>query len=171
MGLGPAFLTASIYLTLGRIVVIYGERFSRFLPRTYTVIFVSCDILSLCIQAVGGALTASASDDHARQQGVDVLISGLTLQAFSLALFITLCTEFALRVRKADPSLRNPRFVDLRAMPRFRYFLFGKYLLIHDSITRQYICSGHLIINWLTQLLSHRYCRNRHLHTLYLPGG
>ncbi|KAL6720042.1 phospholipid-translocating ATPase rsb1 [Lecanora helva] len=125
LGLGPAFLTASIYLTLGRIVVIYGEQFSRFLPRTYTVVFVSCDILSLCIQAVGGALTASASDNTARQQGVDVLISGLTLQAFSLALFITLCIEFAMRVRKADPALRNPRFVDLRAMPRFKYFLYA----------------------------------------------
>ena len=150
MGLGPAFLTASIYLTLGRIVVIYGERFSRFLPRTYTVVFVSCDVLSLCIQAVGGALTASASDDHARQQGVNVLISGLTLQAFSLALFITLCAEFALRVRKADPSLRNPRFADLRAMPRFKYFLLGKYLPVHDSIARQCICSDLLFINWLT---------------------
>ena len=125
LGLGPAFLTASIYLTLGRIVVVYGERFSRFLPRTYTLVFVSCDILSLCVQAVGGALTSSAETDNARQTGVDILISGLTFQAFSLALFFSLCAEFAMRVRKADSSLRDPRFESLRATPRFKLFIYG----------------------------------------------
>ena len=109
-------------------MVIYGEQFSRFLPRTYTVVFVSCDVLSLCVQAVGGALTASATTDSDRTKGVNVLISGLTFQAFSLALFLSLCTEFALRVRKADRSLRNPKFTEFRAMPRFKLFLYGECL-------------------------------------------
>ena len=57
--IGPVFIAAAIYLTLGRIVVVYGERISRIKPRTYTTFFVGCDIVSLCVQAVGGGIAAS----------------------------------------------------------------------------------------------------------------
>lgn len=57
--IGPVFIAAGIYLTLGRIVVVHGERISRIKPRTYTTFFVGCDVLSLCVQAVGGGIAAS----------------------------------------------------------------------------------------------------------------
>lgn len=103
-------------------MVVYGEHFSRLRPRTYTVFFVSCDIFSLVIQAVGGSLTSSATNDSARQRGVNILIAGLTLQAASLATFITLCAEYAYRVRKHSKAERNPDFDQLRAKRRFIYF-------------------------------------------------
>lgn len=57
--IGPVFIAAAIYLTLGRIVVVYGEGVSRLKPRTYTTFFLACDIVSLCVQAVGGGIAAS----------------------------------------------------------------------------------------------------------------
>lgn len=57
--IGPVFIAAAIYLSLGRIVVVYGEDISRIKPRTYTVFFMGCDIISLCVQAVGGGIAAS----------------------------------------------------------------------------------------------------------------
>jgi RTA1 like protein len=57
--LGPVFMAAAIYLCLGRIVIVYGEEISRIRARTYTVIFMGCDILSLVVQAVGGGMAAS----------------------------------------------------------------------------------------------------------------
>lgn len=57
--IGPVFIAAGIYLTLGRIVVVYGEGISRIRPQTYTTIFLGCDIVSLCVQAVGGGIAAS----------------------------------------------------------------------------------------------------------------
>ena len=57
---GPAFIAAAIYLSLGRIVVVYGESISRIKPRTYTVFFLGCDAVSLSVQAVGGGIAASA---------------------------------------------------------------------------------------------------------------
>lgn len=57
--IGPVFIAAAIYLTLGRIVVVYGEDISRMKPRTYTIFFMGCDIISLCIQAIGGGIAAS----------------------------------------------------------------------------------------------------------------
>jgi hypothetical protein len=58
--LGPVFIAAAIYICLGRIVVVYGEEISRIKPRSYTVFFMGCDFIALCVQTVGGAIAASA---------------------------------------------------------------------------------------------------------------
>ena len=125
LGLGPAFLTASIYLTLARIVVVYGTQYSKFRPRTYTITFVTFDVTSLIVQAVGGSLTASADTDQDRQKGVDILIAGLTFQAFSLAGFLTMASWFALNVRRGNDGDRNSAFVALRASKRFHLFIWA----------------------------------------------
>lgn len=57
--IGPVFIAAAIYLTLGRIVVVYGEGISRIKPLSYTTFFLACDVVSLCVQAVGGGIAAS----------------------------------------------------------------------------------------------------------------
>lgn len=57
--IGPVFIAAAIYFTLGGIVVICGEDASRIKPRTYTIFFVACDAISLVVQAVGGGIAAS----------------------------------------------------------------------------------------------------------------
>lgn len=58
--LAPVFLSAAVYLNLGRIVVAYGEHISRIQPRTYTYIFSGFDFVALVIQAAGGAIAAIA---------------------------------------------------------------------------------------------------------------
>jgi hypothetical protein len=59
--IAPAFLSAAIYLCLARIVVVYGEERSRIRPRTYTILFCSCDFLALLLQAIGGAIASIAN--------------------------------------------------------------------------------------------------------------
>lgn len=58
--IGPVFISAAIYMCLGRIVVVYGENISRIKPRTYTLFFFGCDAIALVVQAVGGGIAASA---------------------------------------------------------------------------------------------------------------
>ena len=51
--IGPTFISAAIYGCLARIVVVYGEQYSRFRSRTYTLAFITCDFISLvCNQQV-----------------------------------------------------------------------------------------------------------------------
>ncbi|KAJ5080991.1 RTA1 domain protein [Penicillium angulare] len=123
--LGPAFFSAAIYICLGKIVIIYGESISRFRPRTYTTIFVSCDLLSLILQAVGGALASSAGDGDAKESdlGVNIMIAGLAFQVFSLLIFLILASEFALRVRNS-PKSENDDFTSLRQNKRWKMFIF-----------------------------------------------
>ena len=59
------------------------------------IVLQSCDILSLCLQAVGGALSSTSSGGS--KVAVDVSIAGLSFQVFTITVFIALAIEFALR--------------------------------------------------------------------------
>ncbi|KAL4914009.1 RTA1 like protein-domain-containing protein [Aspergillus aurantiobrunneus] len=101
LSLGPVFFCAALYFLLGRIVVVHqGEDISRLRPRNYAIVFVSCDVVALILQSVGGALTSMAEDNASRETGVNVMIAGLAFQVAALTLFIFLAVEFAYRVRR-----------------------------------------------------------------------
>ncbi|OCL03471.1 putative RTA1 domain protein [Glonium stellatum] len=120
--IAPAFLSASIYLCLSRIVVVYGEDLSRFRPRTYTLTFITCDFISLVLQAAGGAIASGANTPSQTQMGINIMIAGLSFQVFSLALFMVLTAEFAWRVSRS-PARLNASFERLRETRIFTAFL------------------------------------------------
>ncbi|ERF75848.1 hypothetical protein EPUS_01214 [Endocarpon pusillum Z07020] len=123
--IGPAFLAASIYLTLSRIITVYSPTLSRFQPRTYTIVFIIFDFFALLLQAAGGGIASAAEDDSLGQIGINIMIAGVSWQVFSLGLFAVVCLEFAWRVRKAREEDLNQQveFVDLRRTTRFKVFL------------------------------------------------
>ncbi|KAL4993619.1 RTA1 like protein-domain-containing protein [Aspergillus recurvatus] len=114
--IAPAFVTAAIYLSFGRVIVIYGERFSRLKAKSYAKIFVSCDILCLVLQAAGGAVTATAGrdQDSLRRIGINVMIAGLAAQVVCLGAFMVLVGDYAWRLRAlrrgdyAGPDIAAP---------------------------------------------------------------
>ncbi|KAL0253267.1 phospholipid-translocating ATPase rsb1 [Diplodia seriata] len=124
--IGPAFLSAAIYICLGRIIVAYSPNISRFAPKTYTIIFVLCDLLSLVLQAAGGAITATADRDEPdkNQMGIDIMIAGLSSQVASLAIFMALCIEYGFRVRRHAGEL-DVGFAALRRRFAFKAFMFA----------------------------------------------
>ena len=122
--IGPAFLSAAIYLCLARVVVVVGEHVSRLRPQTYTVTFMICDLVALLLQAAGGAL-ASSQDLDTANMGIRVMMAGLSAHVISLALFITLCSDLAWRVRTHRHEL-DAQFSALRSTRLFRFGLIGK---------------------------------------------
>ncbi|KAF7947370.1 uncharacterized protein EAE97_004619 [Botrytis byssoidea] len=122
--IAPAFLTAGVYLCLSRIVIIYGQEISRFRPATYTIIFCTCDLISLVLQAAGGAIASTADTLDDKDLGKNIMLAGLVFQVFSLILFAILGTEFAWRVRRSHGSW-NPRYIDLVSSTFFKSFLGG----------------------------------------------
>jgi hypothetical protein len=120
--IAPAFFAAAIYLCLGRIVVVYGESVSRFRPRTYTLIFCGCDILSLILQAAGGGMASSADTSDSVQIGINVMIAGLGFQVFSLVVFSTMAIEYAVRVYRR-PAEWNMTHSSLYNSKRWHAFL------------------------------------------------
>jgi hypothetical protein len=77
----PAFLAAGVYLVLKHVVIQFGESWSRLRPRWYTYIFIACDLSSLVMQSVGGALAATAEPgDKLLDIGTDVMVAGIVWQ-------------------------------------------------------------------------------------------
>jgi RTA1 like protein len=121
--IGPAFFSASIYLCLARIIPVYGGDLTPLSARTITISFVSCDIVSLVLQAIGGAMTAIADTDSSMQTGINIMIAGLASQVASMTIFVYLCLQFAWNIRQ-NPSKRNPDGMELIGSRRFRIFLY-----------------------------------------------
>tara|TARA_R110002060_G_scaffold33975_2_gene44828 strand:- start:11 stop:469 length:459 start_codon:yes stop_codon:yes gene_type:complete len=122
--IGPAFLSAAIYLCLGRIIVVYGQHISRLKPRSYTIIFMSCDLVSLILQSAGGAMASIADTQEDTDMGVNVMIAGLIAQVVSLTVFAILCADFAFQSRKKWND-RDPKYFELRRTKFWRAFLAG----------------------------------------------
>ena len=123
--IGPAFLSAAVYLCLSRIVVVYSESVSRLRPATYTLVFIGFDFISLLLQAAGGGIAASANTQNLDNVGKNIMVAGVSWQVLSLALFAALCIDFALRVRRASQVEMNPAFASFRESRKFKAFLFG----------------------------------------------
>ncbi|EXJ56921.1 hypothetical protein A1O7_07265 [Cladophialophora yegresii CBS 114405] len=120
--IGPAFLTAAIYLCLGRIITLYAIELSLLSPRAITLIFVFCDFVSLLLQAAGGAIASTSDTEADNQVGINVMIAGLASQVVSLVIFIAICAHFGWKVLK-NPIKLDPQFTTLRNSRRFKGML------------------------------------------------
>ncbi|KAK1590821.1 RTA1 like protein [Colletotrichum navitas] len=130
----PAFMAAAIYLCIRQIVTAFEPKNSRIPPEWYTRIFIPCDLTSLVLQAVGGALASVAHHrNESTHTGDNVMLAGLAFQVFTMLLFMVVAADFGLRtyLRARGAHLPNlsltldnhPAMVCLRASRRFKAFL------------------------------------------------
>ncbi|KAF2489289.1 sphingoid long-chain base transporter RSB1 [Lophium mytilinum] len=121
--IAPAFFAAGIYLTLKHLVLTFGPAFSRLRPSRYTHTFISCDIVSIILQGVGGILASIASTPGPLMtSGNNTMMAGLSFQVFTLLVFGALTAEYFTRVRSHRGEL-NAATAPLRKSVRFRCFL------------------------------------------------
>ncbi|RMD39263.1 hypothetical protein DV735_g5866, partial [Chaetothyriales sp. CBS 134920] len=119
--IGPAFFSAAIYLSLSRIITLFGHGLCWLRPRTITILFVCFDLLSLILQAVGGALASTANSNSAAQVGVDIMIAGLSSQVASTTAFCLLCLQLAWSIRQ-HPERVDSTHQAFRRSLRFRAY-------------------------------------------------
>lgn len=98
----------------------------------YTYIFVGCDLLSLVLQSIGGAIASITRRKETTDLGVHIMIAGLISQIISMIIFFGLWGDFAMRVRKAKASgqldAKAPLYDNLRAAPIFRWFQWSLFI-------------------------------------------
>lgn len=112
LAFAPAFLAAGIYLNLKHLVITFGTSFSRIKSAWYTWFFISCDIFSIALQSIGGAIAALASpsdsdsgDKQMFDVGNDLMNAGIFVQVVTLVLFGVLSVEFAVKVCRQSHKL------------------------------------------------------------------
>lgn len=100
--LAPALYAATIYMILGRIILLTdGDRYA-ILRRTWlTKIFVGGDILSFLTQSTGGSMIASAKGDQDKSHaGELIIIGGLFIQIIFFGFFVVVAILFQRRGRE-----------------------------------------------------------------------
>lgn len=101
--LSPTFLAAGVYVTLSKLVTLFGPDLSRIQPNTYTWLFLCLDLVSLILQGAGGGMAASSGKGNKNDDtGNWIMIAGLIFQVVTLFFFILMCAEFAWKVKKNE---------------------------------------------------------------------
>ncbi|KAI0103913.1 RTA1 like protein-domain-containing protein [Nemania sp. FL0031] len=89
--LAPIFVTAALYVTLGRLANIMGRGIFNLDPKLYPRIFLTSDAFSLVLQSAGGSLSFFEEvKDNSLTLGGKLAIIGLIFQVISLAVFLVL---------------------------------------------------------------------------------
>ncbi|KAJ6572534.1 RTA1 like protein-domain-containing protein [Mycena vulgaris] len=83
--IAPTPLIAVNFILLSWVVSRLGPCYARLTPIRHAIVFVSCDILALVVQAVGGGIASSAVDLSGANLGANVMLSGIVLQFSELS--------------------------------------------------------------------------------------
>ncbi|TFY80951.1 hypothetical protein EWM64_g3064 [Hericium alpestre] len=102
--IGPTPLLAANFVIFGRMIRQIGPQYSRMTPRFYTKLFVSCDVISLIVQAAGGVM-ASGTDVSQNQVNIatHIMQGGIFFQLVVVVAYMCLASEVFIRYWKQRP--------------------------------------------------------------------
>lgn len=109
----PTPLVAANFILLGRIIRRLGPQYSRLTTTQYSAIFLSCDIIAIFVQGMGGGIAASSKSKKRTNFGTDIALGGTTFQLVAIFVYCALAAEFLVRytrdqpVRQSFPSLEK----------------------------------------------------------------
>lgn len=97
---GPIFVAAAIYVTLGYLIKSIGPQYSVIRPKLYLWVFLVVDVVALLIQAGGGGLAAGAANKGKdTKPGTRLMVAGIIFQLVFMTIFCTLFAIFIKRTR------------------------------------------------------------------------
>ncbi|KZV87507.1 RTA1-domain-containing protein [Exidia glandulosa HHB12029] len=102
--LAPCTFIAATYVLLGRLAhYLSADKLLLIRPSLVSVVFVTADIVTFLIQALGGSMVVGTDDPNKIKTGGNLFKLGLILQLVSFAFFIVLVVIFTVRVYKREP--------------------------------------------------------------------
>ncbi|KAK7728255.1 Envelope glycoprotein gp160 [Diaporthe eres] len=145
--IAPVFFSAALYVLLGKLIHDLGRASSILSAKWYTIIFCTCDIVSLIIQAVGGAMASMADTNEEQDRGTNIMEAGIGFQLATMTLFGVLLGDFAWRILSRRFGLRNAvtRGLKLVLIAIFISFVMIYIRSIYRTIELAQGWRGHLI--------------------------
>ncbi|KAJ0416426.1 RTA1 like protein-domain-containing protein [Aspergillus carlsbadensis] len=107
--LAPALLAASIYMLLGRIILVLKAESHALLQKKWlTKVFVTGDVLSFVLQGAGGGIQSSGNADSYKT-GERIIVVGLFVQIFFFGFFIIVASHFYWKLQRFPiPRAHSP---------------------------------------------------------------
>ncbi|KAI9058095.1 RTA1-domain-containing protein [Trametes sanguinea] len=100
----PTPFIAANFVILGHIIKRLRSQYSRLSAKWYTLIFCSCDLVALIIQAVGGAQAAGAAQNNQDPAtGGHTMLGGIVFQLAAISIYALLAVEFLVRYHYDRP--------------------------------------------------------------------
>ncbi|WVF66964.1 hypothetical protein IAT40_001707 [Kwoniella sp. CBS 6097] len=97
--IGPAFYSAWAYTVLGFCINRLGAAYSLLSPKMYLAVFVTADVISLVIQAIGGGKAAVAAQEGTETgPATKIMLAGILFQLGTMTIFVLLACDFIARV-------------------------------------------------------------------------
>jgi hypothetical protein len=123
-------------------------------------IFITCDFLSLVLQAMGGGMASAATHSgKSATTGNNIMIAGLSTQVATLTVFIALSADFAFTTMKRIRALGKTQALDqthaqLRASTKFKGFIVALTFATLCIFTRSVYRVAELSEGWTGHLIS-----------------
>ncbi|KAG8946588.1 hypothetical protein FRC04_011566 [Tulasnella sp. 424] len=106
--LAPSFLAAGLFFILGVIINRLGPQYATFSPKVFSSVFISCDLIALVVQAVGGAgASISFKTGGDPNKGAKIMVGGIIFQIFAITLYVITALEFFIRYHFDKPVVRR----------------------------------------------------------------
>ncbi|OTA57469.1 RTA1-domain-containing protein [Hypoxylon sp. EC38] len=142
--IGPVFFTAALYVLLGMFIEVLGRQYSLLSSRMYTIVFMTCDTISLIVQAAGGAMASmSSSSGDDPKLGTNIMVAGVLFQLAAMSVFALLTLDFLRRSSKFG-------------MPReYNIILIALFISLIAIFARSIFRAVELIEGWNGYLMMH----------------
>ncbi|KAI0036370.1 RTA1 like protein-domain-containing protein [Vararia minispora EC-137] len=138
--LAPTPFIAANFIILGRIIDLFGERYSRLSSKAYTWIFLTV----VRIQSTGGGIASDAYSFFRTLKGSNVILAGIVFQLVSLVSYALLAAEFLWRYA-IDAPIRHDESYQRRTHTTSRMRLL---LLAYPCVTRAVYRTVELADGW-----------------------
>ncbi|KAF5573407.1 RSB1-integral membrane transporter [Fusarium pseudocircinatum] len=158
--IAPTFITAGLYVILGALINRLGRESSILGPRMYAIVFLTCDIIALIVQAVGGAMASTESDkiDGDTKPGTNIMVAGIVFQMAAMVVFAALVLDFLRRVfvKKSYLQTRNKGVSNGNSLPKaYTWLLAAVFISLTMIFIRSIYRTVELLQGWSGYLITH----------------
>ncbi|KIK57307.1 hypothetical protein GYMLUDRAFT_229633 [Collybiopsis luxurians FD-317 M1] len=116
--ISPTPILGAHFIIFGKLVDILGPQYSRLKGSWYSRIFLSCDIISLAIQGIGGGWAAkeatklNTTGSGNPKPGTNLMLAGIAVQAAIIICFVLIAADFLYRYNSDKPVRASDRGVN-----------------------------------------------------------
>jgi hypothetical protein len=118
----------------------------------YPWIFISCDIFSLVLQAVGGGVAASANTPSGSDIGGHIMLAGIVFQVATFTFLYILTTIFILNLRGGKSTLTTEASTMLHSKD-FKIFASGVFVSSLAIYIRCLYRIAELATGWANEIM------------------
>lgn len=143
----PVFFAAIHFAILGKVLVLFGKKFSFVKPSLVTPVFVTLDVISLVIQGAGSGIAAvNEIDIEDPTGGSNIVVGGLAVQLLGYVGFDILAIVFAFKAWGGRGEAAPPPHLWTPKMRRGLIAAFFSALLV---LLRSCFRTGEMAEGWI----------------------